>query len=238
MLPLLRRCSSLSQDNLASLIWSVADLLRGDYKQSEYGKVILPLTVLRRLDCTLEATKAAVLAEYKLRKDSDLPLGLFLVRKSGVPFYNTSDLDFHRLLDDSANVKHNLIRYVSSFSENVRDIFERYDFIKEVEKLDEGNLLYLVLQRFAAVDLHPDAVANTDMGLVFEELIRRFAELSNETAGEHYTPREVIRLMVDLLFIADEDALTRRGIRALLPDGYAWRRVRRKCPSRSADQTG
>ena len=203
---------SSEQPNLASLIWTVADLLRGDYKQSDYGTVILPFTLLRRLDCTLEATRADVLAEIERLKDSGLPLHEFLVRKAGVPFYNTSKLDIQAIKADPANAHRNLVTYVTSFSDNVRDIFEQYDFLRTIEKLDQANLLYYVLQRFADVDLHPQKASNSDMGLVFEELIRKFAELSNETAGEHYTPREVIRLMVDLLFIADEDALAKPGI--------------------------
>ncbi len=207
--------------NQAAFIWSVADLLRGDYKQSDYGKVILPFTVLRRLDSTLEATKDMVLAEYERRKDTGLPLGPFLTKAAGVPFYNTSPLTVPQLLQDAANIQANLLAYVSAFSDNIRDIFERYEFSQEIVKLDEANLLYHIVQRFAAIDLHPRSMSNADMGLVFEELIRRFAELSNETAGEHYTPREVIRLMVDLLFMADESVLTQPGVVRSLYDPTA-----------------
>jgi len=196
----------------SSFIWSVADLLRGDYKQSDYGKVILPFTLLRRLDCVLESTKSAVLREYEARKKSKVPLHDFLVRKAKQTFYNTSPLDFPKLLADPNNLRKNLIAYIGAFSDSARDIFERYDFLKQIDKLDESNLLYGVVEKFAKVDLHPSALPAADMGLVFEELIRRFAELSNETAGEHYTPREVIRLMVDLLFIADTKALTKPGV--------------------------
>lgn len=202
----------MNANNLASFIWSVADLLRGDYKQSDYGKVILPFTLLRRLDCVLEPTKEAVLAEYEARKDLKLPLDQFLVRKSKQTFYNTSQLDLAKLLADPANIKKNLTTYISSFSENARDIFERYDFPVQIEKLDSANLLYQIVQKFAGVNLHPDQVDNHKMGLVFEELIRRFAELSNETAGEHFTPREVIRLMVSLLFSTDSEILTKPGV--------------------------
>jgi type I restriction enzyme M protein len=200
--------------NIASFIWSVADLLRGDYKQSDYGKVILPFTLLRRIDCVLEETKPAVLAEYEARKSSNIPLDIFLTKKSKQSFYNTSPLDFQKLLADANNIKANLNNYIDSFSKNIRDIFERYKFNEQIEHLENANLLYLVAQKFASkeIDLHPDKISNADMGLIFEELLRRFAELSNETAGEHYTPREVIRLMVNLLFIADNDALTRPGI--------------------------
>jgi len=197
---------------IASFTWSVADLLRGDFKQSDYGKVILPFTLLRRMDCVLEATKPAVLKEYEARKDQGIDLKTFLTKKAVQSFYNTSLVDFTKLQDDPAHVKANLIAYVNAFSDNARDIFERYDFFKQIEKLDDNNLLFLVIQKFAGIDLHPDKVSNADMGLVFEDLIRRFAELSNETAGEHYTPREVIRLMVDLLFTTDDDALTKPGI--------------------------
>lgn len=202
----------MNASSLAGFIWSVADLLRGDYKQSDYGKVILPFTLLRRLDCVLAPTKAAVLAEYEARRDSKLPLDQFLLRKSGQSFYNTSELDLAKLLADPANIKANVIKYIGSFSENARDIFERYDFQVQIEKLDGANLLYQVVQKFAGVDLHPDQVDNHKMGLVFEELIRRFAELSNETAGEHFTPREVIRLMVSLLFSTDAEILTQPGV--------------------------
>jgi type I restriction enzyme M protein len=199
-------------NEIASFTWSVADLLRGDYKQSDYGKVILPFTLLRRLDCVLEATKPTVLAELEAKKKLGIDLNMFLTKKAEQSFYNTSPFDFGKLLGDPAQIKANLIAYVNAFSDNARDIFERYDFFKQIEKLDENNLLFLIVQKFAAIDLHPDQVTNADMGLVFEDLIRRFAELSNETAGEHYTPREVIRLMVDLLFTSDDEALTKPGI--------------------------
>lgn len=197
---------------IASFTWSVADLLRGDYKQSDYGKVILPFTLLRRMDCVLEATKPAVLAEVEAKKDLGIDLKTFLTKKAAQSFYNTSPFDFAKLQGDPAHIKANLIAYINAFSDNARDIFERYDFFKQIEKLDDNNLLFLVVQKFSAIDLHPDQVTNADMGLVFEDLIRRFAELSNETAGEHYTPREVIRLMVDLLFTTDDEALTKPGI--------------------------
>jgi len=196
---------------LAAFLWSVADLLRGDYKQSDYGKVILPFTLLRRLDCVLEATKADVFQEYEAKKNSGIAIAPFLLRASKQSFYNTSRFDLQKLLDDPNNIKANLIDYIQGFSDNSRDIFEKYEFSTQIERLDGANLLYQVVQKFAAVDLHPDAVSNDHMGLIFEELIRRFAELSNETAGEHYTPREVIRLMVNLLFNADDDALSKPG---------------------------
>jgi type I restriction enzyme M protein len=155
--------------NISAFIWSVADLLRGDYKQADYGKVILPFTLLRRLDCVLEPTKAAVLKEHEARKGLKMPLHDFLVRKAKQTFYNTSPLDFERLLADANNIRKNMIAYVGAFSDNARDIFERYDFLKQIDKLDESNLLYQVVERFAKVDLHPTALSNADMGLVFEE---------------------------------------------------------------------
>ena len=193
---------------LSSFIWSVADLLRGDYKQSEYGKVILPFTVLRRLDCVLEATKPAVLAEFEAKFKAGLNPDPFLLRKSGQSFYNISPLDLGKLLGDQDHIRENLYAYIQGFSPAARDIFERFEFFTQVERLAKAGLLYLVTEKFANIDLHPDAVDNAQMGLVFEELIRKFAEISNETAGEHFTPREVIRLMVNLLFIEDDDVLT------------------------------
>lgn len=192
---------------LSSFIWSVADLLRGDYRQSEYGKVILPFTVLRRLDCVLEATKPAVLAEFDAKTKAGLNPDPFLLRKAGQSFYNASPLDLVKLLGDQDHIRQNLYAYVQAFSPAARDIFERFDFYTQVERLAKANLLYLVTEKFANIDLHPEVVDNTAMGSVFEELIRKFAEISNETAGEHFTPREVIRLMVDLIFIEDDDVL-------------------------------
>jgi type I restriction enzyme M protein len=182
--------------------------LRGDYKQSEYGRVILPFTVLRRLDCVLHATKPAVLKEFEAKTQAGLNPDPFLLRKAGQSFYNTSPLDLVTLLGDQDSVRQNLYAYIQAFSPATRDIFERFDFYSQVERLAKANLLYLVTEKFANIDLHPKAVDNASMGAVFEELIRKFAEISNETAGEHFTPREVIRLMVDLIFIEDDDVLT------------------------------
>src|SRR5882757_2173434 len=197
---------------LSAFIWSVADLLRGDYKQSDYGKVILPFTVLRRLDCVLEATKPSVLAELATRTKAGVNPEPFLLRKSGQLFYNTSLLDLKKLMGDQSNIGENLRAYMQAFSPAVRDIFESFEFHIQIDRLDKAGLLYLVTEKFANIDLHPDAVSNAQMGAVFEELIRKFAELSNETAGEHFTPREVIRLMVNLLFIEDDDALSKPGV--------------------------
>ena len=194
--------------SLSSLIWSVADLLRGDYKPSEYGRVILPFTVLRRLDCVLTPTKAAVLAEKAKRE----PLGIdpepFLLRVANTGFVNTSSLDLKKLMGDQDNLASNIAAYIQAFSPAVRDIFERFRLTEQLDRLAKAGLLYQVTERFAGFPLHPDQVSNHDMGLAFEELIRKFAAMSNETAGEHFTPRDVIRLMVNLLFIEDSDILT------------------------------
>lgn len=207
--------------NLSSFIWSVADLLRGDYKQSEYGKVILPFTVLRRLDCVLEPTKKAVLAEFAKREAAGVNPEPFLLKKSGTHFFNTSELDLKTLMGDQDHIGENLRAYLQAYSSNVRDIFERFEFHLQVDRLAKAGLLYQVTEKFANIDLHPDVVSNAQMGAVFEELIRRFAELSNETAGEHFTPREVIRLMVNLLFVEDDAVLSKPGVVRSLYDPTA-----------------
>jgi type I restriction enzyme M protein len=207
--------------NLSSFIWSVADLLRGSYKQSEYGRVILPFTVLRRLDCVLEPTKPAVLAELEKRQKSGVNPDPFLRKAAKQHFYNTSPFDLRTLLGDQDHVNENLRAYVDGFSTSVRDIFEHFDFQTQVTRLAKAKLLYLVTEKFAGIDLHPKAVSNAQMGVMFEDLIRRFAELSNETAGEHFTPREVIRLMVNLLFVEDDEALTKPGVVRTLYDPTA-----------------
>ncbi len=196
-------------------IWSIAELLRGDYKQSEYGKVVLPFTVLRRLDCVLVPTKDAVQAQLEnLPENIDETMReTMLNMASGHSFHNTSPFTFERLLDDPDNIAANLNNMINGFSYDARDIFiDRFNLPEQVVRLDRDNLLYLIVSRFAQADLHPDRVSNLQMGYIFEELIRRFSEQSNETAGEHFTPREVIRLMVNLLFLEDEAALTQRGI--------------------------
>ena len=196
---------------LANLIWAVAERLRGDYRQSDYGKVILPFTLLRRLDCVLEGTKDAVLAEFEKRKDGG-SLDVFLKKKSQQAFYNTSVFTLPGLLADPNHIRKNLTAYLGAFSADARDIFERFKFMERVEELDEKNLLFQLVQMFANVDLHPETVPNETMGLVFEELIRKFAEASNETAGEHFTPREVIHLIVQCLFAGDDEALAKPGV--------------------------
>ncbi|MDE0134451.1 MAG: type I restriction-modification system subunit M N-terminal domain-containing protein [Acidimicrobiaceae bacterium] len=235
--------SSEAVNSYAGFIWSVADLLRGVYKQSEYGRVILPLTVLRRLDCVLvvrrgfgegtaqladlrkqtsccpshftdaplEPTKAAV-----LEADATLPVTLqnrdpVLEREAGQSFYNTSHHTFATLLGDPDHVAGHLRNYIAGFSDSARDIVDKFNFDAQIDRLDSHNLLYLVLSKFAELDMSPDAMSNLEMGYLYEELIRKFSELSNETAGEHFTPREVIRLMVNLLFREDDELLTRPG---------------------------
>ena len=197
--------------NHADFIWSVADLLRGDYKQSEYGKVVLPLTVLRRLDGVLAPTKQRVLEKHRQLQGRLETMDPVLNRITGVQFNNTSELDLRRVLDDPPNVADQLRQYVAGFPEEVRDIFEKFGLDAQIARLDASNLLYLVLGKFVDIDLGPENVSNTEMGYLYEELIRRFSELSNETAGEHFTPREVVELMVNLLFVEDDDLLGKLG---------------------------
>ena len=202
----------MNQQALSAFIWSVADLLRGDYRQSDYGKVILPFTVLRRLDCVLAETKAAVLAEHQARVAQGVPPEPFVERVARQGFFNVSPLDMKKLMGDQDHISQNLSSYINGFSPEVRDIFDSFEFHAQVEKLEKAGLLYLVVERFTQIDLHPEEVSNYQIGLVFEELIRKFAELSNETAGEHFTPREVIRLMVNLIFAEDDDVLSKPGV--------------------------
>lgn len=197
----------MNHTNLSNFIWSVADLLRGDFKQSEYGRTILPFTVLRRLDCVLAPTKADVIKEANAGRPDP-----FLLRAAGQGFFNRSPLDLARLIGDQDNIGTNLLSYIQGFSPEVRDIFDQFEFAAQIDRLSKNGLLYQVTERFAQIDLHPDKVDNNQMGLVFEELIRKFAEISNETAGEHFTPREVIRLMVNLLFVEDDDVLSKPGV--------------------------
>ncbi len=197
--------------NHAAFIWSVADLLRGDYKQSEYGKVVLPLTVLRRLDCVLEPTKEMVLEKAKSLKGKIENQEPILCAVAKEQFFNTSKLDMKKLLDDPTNLAANLRSYISAFSSGARDVLEKFDFDTQIARMDKANILYMVVSKFAEIDLHPTVVSNLEMGYLYEELIRKFSELSNETAGEHFTPREVIRLMVNLLFIEDGKVLAKEG---------------------------
>jgi type I restriction enzyme M protein len=195
--------------NLGNFVWSIADQLRGVYKPHQYGGVILPFTILRRLDCILEPTRDEVRA--LAAKHEGGALDVQVRQKTGFRFYNTSEYDFARLLAEPDQLRSNLIDYTSRFSANI-DVFERFKFENEIATLDEKGRLYLVVSKFADVDLHPDTVPNAAMGDLFEELIRKFAEASNEEAGEHYTPRDAIRLMVDLLFAEDTTALLEPGV--------------------------
>ena len=203
----------------ANLIWQIADLLRGPYRPPQYERVMLPMTVLRRFDCVLAPTKTKVRAEYEQRKEKmeGNALELLLNRVAGQRFHNHSGLDFERLKGDPDNIDEHLVSYIAGFSENVRDIFEFFEFENEIERMRESNILYLVVSQFASVNLHPETVPNEQMGLIFENLIRRFNELANETAGDHFTPREIIRLMVGILFIEDDELLATPGaVRKLL----------------------
>ena len=198
----------------AAYIWSLADLLRGDFKQSQYGRVILPFTILRRLECVLESSKPKVLEQVEklkaMKKLEEDAREKFLVKAAGQSFYNTSPMDLSKL--GSSDIKSNLLTYVDSFSTDAREIFEHFKFSEFIGQLEEANLLFKVVQKVATTDLSPKAISNHDMGLVFEELIRRFAESSNETAGEHFTPRDIVRLTTSLVFMEDDDALTEEGI--------------------------
>ena len=203
----------------ANFIWSIADLLRGDYKQSDYGKVILPLTVLRRLDCVLDATKEEVLKKHEQLKNTGIEdLDALLNRASGYKFHNRSNFTFDKLVADPNNIALNLRNYINGFSEDAREIIEQFEFENQINKMDDANLLFMVIKRFQEIDLHPDRITSMEMGYMFEELIRKFAEISNETAGEHFTPREVIKLMVNILFLNDRDILTKKGITKTIYD--------------------
>lgn len=204
-----------------SFIWSIAEILRGPYKPEDYGKIVLPLAVLRRFDCVLESTKEEVLAKAEqfatMSEEAREPI---LNRVSKQNFHNTSKYDFKKLLTDSDNIADNLRDYINGFSKVARDIMEHFDFDRQIDKLDQNDLLYLTIKRFSELDLHPETVSNVEMGYVFEELIRRFSE--HAEAGDHYTPREVIRLMIHLLFLHDDaNILTKPGLTQTLYDAAA-----------------
>ncbi|MDO8436993.1 MAG: class I SAM-dependent DNA methyltransferase [Nitrosomonadaceae bacterium] len=201
-------------NNLATYIWSLADLLRGDFKQSQYGRVILPFTLLRRLECVLESSKPAVLAAYEKVINMNVPEEaqekLLLRATGGLSFFNISKMDLAKL--GEAGIAANLESYIQGFSKDAREIFEHFKFREFIGELNDANLLYKIVQKVRQTDLSPAAVSNHEMGLVFEELIRRFAESSNDTAGEHFTPRDIVRLTTSLVFMEDDDALTKPGI--------------------------
>jgi type I restriction enzyme M protein len=197
----------------SNFIWGVADLLRGPYRPNQYKDVMLPLVVLRRLDCVLDSTKKDVLDEYNKIKDTGSGIiDAKLRRITGVPFYNTSQFDFEKLKGDPDGITSNLVNYIKGFSSKAGSILESFKFEEQIPKLEKANRLFLVVSKFSEIDLHPETVSNIEMGYIFEDLIRRFNEASNEEAGDHFTPREVIRLMVDILFEPDSEILTSKGI--------------------------
>ena len=229
---------------LSNFIWSVADLLRGPYRPPQYERVMLPMTILRRFDCVLEPTKQAVIEKYqelertgrleKLGDRADTILNEVAGSGKNIGYHNRSPFNFEKLKGDPDNIVQHLASYIEGFSENIRTIFRYFDFEKEIEKLAEANRLYLIVQKFATMDLHTNRVGNIEMGLLFEDLIRRFNEAANETAGDHFTPREVIRLMVNLLLEPDSAILTENkivtiydptcGTGGMLSEGQNWLR--------------
>jgi type I restriction enzyme M protein len=203
----------LNHSEIVSFLWGVADLIRDTFKRGKYQDVILPLTVLRRLDCVLAPTKEHVLETQVKLKDKKLEnLDPQLRKAAGFAFYNTSRYDFERLLADAPHLASNLRNYIANFSPNMREVLEKFDFDNTISKLDEAGLLFQVLERFKNVDLHPDKVDNPTMGTIFEELIRKFNEALNENPGEHFTPRDVVHLMADLLLAGDEEQIRRKGV--------------------------
>lgn len=219
---------STSINEKAALIWAIADKLTGVYKPHEYGEVILPLTVIRRFDCILADTKEAVLKKYDEVKN--LPMRDVLLRKaSGYEFYNTSEYTFEKLLDDPDNIEENFHDYLNGFSENVRDIIEKFKFDGHIDTMANKGILYIVIKEFTSTraNLHPDIISNLEMGYIFEEIIRRFSESHNEDAGQHYTPREVIRLMVNILFYDDSSTLSGKNIARTIYDITVPRLIQR-----------
>src|SRR3989441_7809460 len=203
----------MNHSEIVGFLWGVADLMRDTFKRGKYQAVILPLTVLRRLDCVLGDTKERVLKrQAELRGKGLQDLDAQLRKASGFAFYNTSRYDFGKLLSDAPHLAHNLRNYIAGFSPNMREVLEKFDFDNTISKLDEAGLLFQVLERFKNVDLHPEKVDNPTMGTIFEELIRKFNEALNENPGEHFTPRDVVRLMVDLMLAGDADRIRRKGI--------------------------
>lgn len=200
----------MNQQNLAPFIWNIADLLLGAFKPSEYGRIILPFTVLRRMECVLEPTREKVRAQYESMKASGVDMDLILPTTAGASFYNVSQFSLASL--GSTSTRANLEDYIAKFSDNARQIFEHFAFDRWLEKLEKANLLYLVVQKFATVDLHPNTVSNRQMGIVFEHLIRKFAESSNDDAGQYFTPRDVVRLATTLVFAPDHQALNGEGV--------------------------
>ncbi|MDO9529230.1 MAG: class I SAM-dependent DNA methyltransferase [Syntrophales bacterium] len=202
----------MNHSEIVSFLWGVADLIRDTFKRGKYQDVILPLTVLRRIDCVLAPTKEKVLkinAKYAGKLDNPDPQ---LRKASGFAFYNTSRYDFEKLLADAPNLASNLRNYINGFSPNMREVLEKFEFDNTIERLDQSGLLFKVMERFKNAELHPDRVPNPMMGTIFEELIRRFNEALNENPGEHFTPRDVVRLMVALMLVGDEELIMGEGI--------------------------
>jgi len=211
--------------SVSSLIWDVAEILRGDYKQNEYGSIILPFTILRRLDCLLDPSRDKVYQKWLLLDESnkkakladqntvlsELAIDRTLNRESGLPFHNKTNISFARMQANSAGIHTDLKEYILKFSSNVSDIFIKFKFLDKITELNDKNLLFNVVQKFYAIDLHPNVIDSYSMGLLYEELLRKFAEMSNETAGEHFTPREIVNLMINLLFAPDDKILRDKG---------------------------
>jgi len=215
---------SINISEKSNFIWKIAEILRGDFKQSEYGDVILPFTVLCRLDSVLAPTKDRIMEIHRKGKFKTeyAKLAGFKSITGGLKFYNISEFTFAKLKDDAVNIADNLTDYIKGFSENARTILESFDIYSQIARLDKADLLYLIVTKFVDdIDLHPDHVSNNEMGYIFEELIRKFSEMSNETAGEHFTPREVIRLMVAMLFDPDMRLINEAGFMAKLYDPAA-----------------
>jgi len=203
---------------IVSFLWGIADLIRDSFRRGEYQNVILPLTVLRRLDCVLAPNKEHVLETNSKLHGKLENLEPQLRKASGFAFYNTSRYDFEKLLADAPNLAANLRNYIAGFSENMRDVLEKFDFDNTIRRLTEAGLLFQVLERFKNVDLHPDRVPNPMMGTIFEELIRKFNEALNENPGEHFTPRDVVHLMADVLLAGDEQRIAKKGVAVTIYD--------------------
>ena len=203
----------MNHSEITNFIWDIANLIRDHYRRSKYPDVILPFTVLRRIDCVLAPTKEEVYTRYTRYKDqiSSDAMSQQLQRAAGFVFYNTSRYDFTHLLQDQDAIYANIIDYLNGFSENMRDVLDNFKLRNTIEDLHDAGLLYLIIQSFAQLDLHPNVITNHQMGSIFEELIRRFNEASNENPGEHFTPRDVVRLMVDLLLAGEDDFINTPG---------------------------
>ena len=202
----------MNHQSIAAFIWQVADLLRGDYKQHEYGDIILPFTVLRRLDCVLEPTKDQVLATAKSTQNMSEGIRDRQLKKvSGMPFYNTSRYTMRLLRNDPGNIAENLAAYVQGFSKDALDVFEKFDFFNRIDSLAANDLLFQIVDKFCTVDLGPESVKDSEMGNIYENLLRRFSEMSNETAGEHFSPRDGVKLAVDLLIAGASSDLSQEG---------------------------